>query len=200
MPRKTIDYSKNVIYKIEHNDDDTLQYIGHTTNWDKRKCEHKHRCNNGQSDKHNLKLYQMIRENGGWDKFRMLEVEKYPCLDRREADKRETEIMKELKSNMNMVKSYLSEEEKSDYKKKANIKYYEGHKTTISEQGKTYRQNNRGVILQRKKEYYAKNKDKICEIAKEKIKCECGCEVVKYKLNRHQTTKKHIELMNKFMK
>ena len=83
--------------------------------------------------------------------FVMVEVEKYPCNDKREAEKRETEGMKELKSNMNMIKSYLTEEEKKDYKKKATIKYYEGHKTRISEKGKTYRQNNRGVVLQRKK-------------------------------------------------
>jgi hypothetical protein len=29
----------------------------------------------------------MMRENGGWEMFLMVEVEKYPCLDRREADK-----------------------------------------------------------------------------------------------------------------
>jgi len=70
--------------------------------------------------------------------------------------------------------------------------YYERHKTMLLKKFNEYKQNNREVILQRKKEYYAKNKDKICEIVKEKIKCECGCEVAKYKLNRHQTTKKNI--------
>ena len=39
----------------------------------------------------------MIRDNGGWDSFQMLEVEKYSCNDRREAEKRETEVMKEQK-------------------------------------------------------------------------------------------------------
>ena len=192
MPRTAIDYSKCCIYKIEHLEDENLVYVGHTTNWDKRKCQHKQYCKNDKSNKYNYKLYQMIRENGGWEMFVMVEVEKYPCLDRREADKRETEIMKELKTNLNMIKSYLSEEEKSDYKKKANNKYYEGHKTTISEKGKTYRQNNKDVILQKKKEYYEKNKDKIREVVKEKIKCECGCEVAKYKLKRHQTIQKNI--------
>ena len=36
MPRKPIDYSKTIIYKIEHIDDDSLVYVGYTTNWDKR--------------------------------------------------------------------------------------------------------------------------------------------------------------------
>jgi len=52
----------------------------------------------------------MMRENGGWDMFRMIEVEKYPCSDRREAEKRETEVMKEVKANMNSMSSYVSED------------------------------------------------------------------------------------------
>ena len=41
----------------------------------------------------------MIRDNGGWDNFKMIEVEKYPCKDKRDAERREDEIMKELKLN-----------------------------------------------------------------------------------------------------
>jgi hypothetical protein len=29
----------------------------------------------------------MMRENGGWDMFRMIEIEKYVCKDKREAEK-----------------------------------------------------------------------------------------------------------------
>jgi hypothetical protein len=47
----------------------------------------------------------MIRENGGWDMFRMIEIEKYPCNDRREAEKRENEVMKSLKASMNSIHS-----------------------------------------------------------------------------------------------
>ena len=90
MPKLPMDYSKTIIYKIEHIDDDSLVYVGHTTNWDKRKCKHKFNCYAEKSGHYNLKLYQMIRENGGWEKFRMIEIEKYPCNNRRDADKRET--------------------------------------------------------------------------------------------------------------
>ena len=48
----------------------------------------------------------MMRENGGWDMFRMIEIEKYACKDKREAEKRENEIMKELKANMNSHNSF----------------------------------------------------------------------------------------------
>ena len=53
MPKIPVDYSKTVIYKIEHIDDDSLVYVGHTTNWDKRKCEHKSFCNNENSSNYN---------------------------------------------------------------------------------------------------------------------------------------------------
>ena len=112
MPKTPIDYSKTIIYKIEHIDVDNLVYVGHTTCWDKRKCKHKNACINEKYSIFNLKIYQMIRENGGWDMFRMIEVEKYSCNDKRESEKKENEVMKELKATMNMKPSYVSEEEK----------------------------------------------------------------------------------------
>jgi len=65
MPKTPIDYSKTIIYKIEHIENDEFVYVGHTTCWDKRKCLHKFNCLNERSKKYNLKLYQMMRENGG---------------------------------------------------------------------------------------------------------------------------------------
>jgi len=41
MPKTPMDYSKSCNYKIEHIDDCNLVYVGHTTNFNKRKCEHK---------------------------------------------------------------------------------------------------------------------------------------------------------------
>ena len=111
MPKLPMDYSNTIIYKIEHIDDENVVYVGHTTNWDKRKCCYKSVCNNYNGNNYNLKLYQMIRENGGWEEFKMIEDEKYPCKDKKEAEKRECEVMKELKANLNMRNSYVSEEE-----------------------------------------------------------------------------------------
>ena len=109
MPKKPIDYSKCCIYKIEHIENENLLYIGHTTEFNKRKAQHKYSCKNEISKNFNIKLYQMIRENGCFEMFKMIEVEKHPCNDRREADKRETEIMKEFKANMNMRNSFMTE-------------------------------------------------------------------------------------------
>ena len=170
MPKLPMDYSKCCIYKIEHVDDEKLVYVGHTTCFNKRKTKHKYNCKNDNIKDYNFKVYQMIRENGGWEKFLMLEVEKYPCNDRREAERRENELMKELKASMNTNKSFRTEEEITEYKKeyresnKPKIKeyhkdYYEENKEKIQEQVKKYRELNKEYD----KEYYKSNKPKIQE-------------------------------------
>ena len=132
MPKVPIDYSKTIIYKIEHIDYENLVYVGFTTNWDRRKYSHKYNCNNHNTKDYNYKLYKMIRENGGWEMFRMLEVEKFPCKDKREAEKRETETMKLLKSTMNVNRSFVTKEEsqydKNVYDKQYHKKIYERNK------------------------------------------------------------------------
>ena len=129
MPKNAMDYSKCCIYKIECINDDRLVYVGHTTNFEKRKIQHKNNCKYEKEKGFNYKLYQMIRENGGWDEFKMIEEEKYPCNDKREAEKRENEVMKELKSTMNTKKSFISEEEIKENEKI----YYAVNKEKIRE-------------------------------------------------------------------
>ena len=206
MPKLPMDYSKCCIYKIEHVDDESLVYVGHTTNFNKRKTEHKNNCKNDKCKKYNLKKYQMIRENGGWDAFKMIEVEKYPCNDKREAERRENEVMKELKASMNMRNSFRTEEEITEYKKERSKEYYNTNKPKIQEQMKEYRELNKEILKEKKKKYHEANKEIIQEKRKKryeankekinaKVKCECGVNVVKRNLNEHQATKKHLNIM-----
>ena len=66
MAPKAIDYSNTIIYKLEHEDDKKLFYVGSTTDFIRRKYCHKSRCNNTNSKEYNRKVYKMIRDNGGW--------------------------------------------------------------------------------------------------------------------------------------
>ena len=167
MPRTAIDYSKCCIYKIEHLEDENLVYVGHTTNWDNRKCEHKSRCMNKKYDSYNSKLYRMIRENGGWDAFKMIEVEKYPCNDKREAEKRENKIMKDLKASMNSMKSFRTKKEKREYENDYLKEYNKVNKLQLSEKKKVYYNMNKEGLKEKmkinSKIHYEKNKDKINE-------------------------------------
>ena len=76
MPKTPIDYSKCLIYKIVCNDlNVTDLYVGHTTDFSVRKNLHKNDCNNEKGVKYNLKIYQSIRANGGWENWNMVLVE-----------------------------------------------------------------------------------------------------------------------------
>ena len=214
MPKQPINYQNCVIYKLEHTEDESLLYVGHTTNFMKRKDCHKRNCNEVKQKAYNYKVYQMMRENGGWDNFKMIEIEKYPCNDKREAEKREDLFMKELKSNMNSIRSFLTEQEKKEYYEnnkeqilKYQKKYSQENKEKIKDYLQKYSQGNKDKIrktieknkekrAEYKKKYYEENKEKLSEIYKEKVICECGCEVNRHSVKRHEQTSKHIKLMN----
>lgn len=112
MPRKAVDYSKTVIYKIVCNDLNVTDiYVGHTTQFTKRKSQHKHCCNNKNSKKHNLKLYQIIRENCGWSNWDMIQIEEYPCSNSNEAGARERYWYETLNAKLNICVPNRSDKE-----------------------------------------------------------------------------------------
>jgi hypothetical protein len=84
------EYSNTIIYKIVCNDlTITDCYVGHTTNFTKRKHQHKENCNMTTSKHYNYKIYTTIRSIGGWINWSIIEIEKFPCLDANEARARE---------------------------------------------------------------------------------------------------------------
>jgi len=100
MPKEFIDYSNTIIYKICCNDTNITDiYVGHTTNFIKRKYQHKVLCNSSSK----LKIYDTIRKNGGWDNWNMIEIAKYSCQDATEARIREQEHYEQLKPSLNSV-------------------------------------------------------------------------------------------------
>jgi hypothetical protein len=102
MPKDNIDYSNTIIYKIYCNDTSvTDTYIGYTTNFIKRKYQHKMLCNSNKK----LKIYDTIRNNGGWDNWSMIEIAKYNCKDVTEARIREQEHHDLLKPTLKTEKS-----------------------------------------------------------------------------------------------
>jgi hypothetical protein len=201
MPRTNIDYSKTIIYKLCCRDINITEiYVGHTTDMRKRKNNHKSRCNNEKDKRHNLNVYQFIRDNGGWDNFDMIEIERYNAIDGNDAKKRERYWIEELKATLNIVIPTRTDKEwqkdnKEILAEKRN-QYYNSNKENILEEAKINYKHNKEIIINNVKEYYEKNKKIITEKNKEKITCECGCLIRKNDLTRHKKTKKHIELMS----
>ena len=182
MPKTILDYSKTIMYKIVCNDLNVKDcYVGHTINMTKRKCCHKHVCNNEKNKDHNLKIYKIIRENGGWDNWTMLLVEKFPCKDKYEACKRERELYEELDAKMNMIRPYRTQEETKEDQKQ----YYQEHKEDLKENSKQYYQEHKAECQQRKKQYYQDHKAE----RNEKVECEfCAKLLSKYNMSRHHKT------------
>ena len=177
MPKQIIDYSKNIIYKLVCNDLNVKDiYVGHTTNFIKRKQGHKNVCYNLDHKSYNLKVYKIIRENGGWLNWSMIEIEKYPCNDKNEACARERYWYELLNANMNSVCPTFKVEKRKEYEKEYYEKYYE---------------QNVHKILKYNKEYRDNNKDKI----NEKHHCQCGGFYTNSNKAQHIKSKKHQNFM-----
>ena len=118
MPRKPIDYSQTIIYKLCCNDPTVTDiYVGHTTDFTCRKNTHKRRCINPTDKKHNLNVYKFIRNYGGWDNWSMIQLEEFNCNNSREASVRERYWIDLLKPNLNCISPFTSKEEKILQKK-----------------------------------------------------------------------------------
>ena len=111
MPRTPIDYSKTLIYKLVKNDDydNTSIYIGSTTDFIRRKNNHKNCCHNEKQKGYKDKKYQYIRENGGWEEWNMIEIEKFPCNDGNEGRAREEYWRCHFNSQLNSIRAYRTE-------------------------------------------------------------------------------------------
>ena len=171
MPRLPIKFDNCVIYKIVCNDLNVKElYVGSTTDFPKRKSQHKSSCNNNNNKEFNRKLYEMIRANGNWDNWAMLEIEKFPCNDSNEARTRERYWYEQLNAQLNMIKPIITKEELKEYLKQYREdnkeyfkKYNEDNKDKIKEYNKQYSEDNKDKIKEYYKQYSEDNKDKIKE-------------------------------------
>lgn len=178
MPRLPVDYSKTIIYKIVCDDLPDYIYIGHTTDFTRRKSEHKRKLKTIE-----CKLYKTIQENGGWENWKMIEIEEFACENGRQAEKREQYYMDLFKSNLNSHKAFGGET-KQEY-----IKQYQlEHKEHIQQ----YRLEHK----EQKKQYYLEHKEEIADKKKEKFTCECGTIVTKQCLTRHKKSQKHLDFVS----
>ena len=192
---------------------DAFVYVGSTKNLVKRIKDHKFYSIN----KMNRLLYNTINANGGWENTMITQLEILECDDRATALKREEYWIQKLNANLNMIKSFSSEEDKIQKQKE----YYQANKEHHAELSKINRANNREHILKQKKEHYYANREqhllrskeyqdthkeqikerkKIYHLehqseksAKDKqiIMCECGDNYTRCNRARHFKSKKH---------
>jgi hypothetical protein len=194
MPK--VDYSKCVIYKIQHRWKDELLYIGSTTNFAKRKVQHKSQCYNTNNRLYNAKLYQSIRDNGGWEEFNMVVIKEFPCENRRQAEAEEDRCIREMKSYLNMLRAYVSKEERQQYQKEYDKEYREQNRDKLKDKKKEYYEQNKQEISEKRKMYREANKQEISE--KKKMYREVNKQKIKEKKKRdYQNNKEKINEKNR---
>lgn len=125
-----MDYSKTIIYKLVCNSlNVNHRYVGYTTNFTKREYSHKNAAINETNKNYNDKIYQIIRENGGWDNWSMIQLEQ---CSKQEATARQRYYYELLNADMNIrcpgrtKKEYL--EQTKEQKKQYDKIYYQQHK------------------------------------------------------------------------
>ena len=164
---------KYIYYKIISKDENIKDcYVGKTTNFKKRVEYHKSYCYNENRKEYNYKLYKFIRENGGWNNWKFIEIETNEYNDKDSAI-RERYWIEELNANLNIV---IPSRTSKEYEKK----YRENNKDILNEYQNEYRENNRKIINEKQRE---------------KITCECNCKITKSNLSKHLKTQKHIKFL-----
>ena len=162
MTKTSIDYSKTIIYKIVCNDLNVKDlYVGHTTDFTKRKYQHKNNSINENRKHYTIQSYDFIRKNGGWCNWSMIEIEKFPCNDGNEAKARERYWVETLNSLLNSISPIRSYDELKESKKAYDKIYSKDNKIKKDEYALEYRLKNIDTINEKRKEYRKQNKEKI---------------------------------------
>lgn len=174
MPKTPTDYSKAIIYKIEHINNPELLYVGSTTHFINRKSEHKTACNNEKNKHYTQKIYQMIRDNGNWESFKIMIIKEFPCNSKTELLIEEEKHRKELQATLNSIRAYRTNEEAIIYNQEYYKEYNKNNQEYYKEYNIEYYDNNKEIIKKQTKQYYNNNKEIISELRKEKMTCHCG--------------------------
>jgi hypothetical protein len=197
MPLKAISYDNVYFYKIICRDLNIKDlYVGHTTDFNTRKRSHKNCCNNKSGNvRYHATCYKFIRDNGGWDNWDMVLIDKLKCDDKLDALRKERKYIEDLNANLNMIiPSRTNQEWVVDNRDHIKDYKHNWHLTNIErihEDKKEYYVDHREYTINKVKEYYKNNKDKCKEWKNGLVNCECGFTYTNANKARHQRTIKH---------
>jgi hypothetical protein len=156
------DYSKTVIYQISSKDESIQEkYIGHSTDLKYRIKDHYKRCN-GDKVKKDFKVYEFIRNNGGWDNWVVELILVYPCKTKNEAKLKEREYIEALGNNaLNMCIPMRTASEwyydNRDRLLKSHTEYQKNNKEKVA----NYPCNTKESKSKFNKEYRAEHRDQL---------------------------------------
>jgi len=187
-----VNYENSIIYKIYGKNHDMVYYGSTTKKLCKRKAGHIYCFNHKKNE---TCASQIFKTND----YIFEIVEKYPCNNRKELQKRERYYIENFKC-INLFIPTRTRKER-----------YELNKKKILKKHKKWSKDNCDKMKEYKLKYYLKNKEKILQKNKNNrqllneqrnkanvfIICECGSKIKKYSMNYHLKTKKHANLLIK---
>ena len=185
-------YIYKLIKKGAINDD--MVYIGSTTNVSKRWKNHNDNLSNVRS---NSKVYKYIRENGGFDEWEMLVIDKIevPLKKCEERSRCEQDYIAKYDAinKLNTFKAFRTEEDKLN-----KVKIYQlNNLEEISERRKIRYERDKERMKEKQRLYYEKNRELILEKKKQKVCCcICGSFVCNRGLAKHKKSNYCINYKN----
>ena len=106
------------VYRLFKNE---MSYIGSTIDLDTRKRLHINNCYNPKSREYRYKVYENIRNNGGFDDFQFEILEYYnESISKKELRQEEQKYMDMFEPSLNGCNAYGHKISKKDYMKKWN--------------------------------------------------------------------------------
>lgn len=178
-------YENGKIYTIRYRLDNDLLYVGSTIQpLYKRFNEHMSKM---KDEKKNNMLYLKMREINDKENWYIELYENFKCNSVEELKKREGEIQRELKSNLNIRVENRTKKE-----------YYKDNKIYFINKSQNWYNENKERKKEYDREYRIKNREKINKYSSEYIKnnkhiCECGSHFYFNGKQKHLKTKKHID-------
>lgn len=157
------DYQKGKIYTIRCKTDDTLIYVGSTTQSLARRWGKHKNYSNTEINKNRL-IYTTINNN--WDNWYIELYELYPCSCKIELCRKEGEIIRLIGSLNKEIAGRTQQEWNADNKDKR-TKWNEDNKDKMKELKKQNYEKNKEKRKEQKKQNYEKNKEKYTEYQKE---------------------------------
>ena len=187
------DYNNNCIYKICCKDVNVTEiYVGHTTNFNKRKYVHEYASYTENHPNYSDYVYQFIRMNGDWYNWQMIKLYNFPCASKNEACIEERKCFDRLGAKLNTKKPYQTKEEE-----KLHVKWYKSQPKALAyaksarRKQLKYENNQTEKRIEYNKKYKIDNKEKIAEKRKQKVNCpNCNQLRCKSSLQRHMRSNK----------
>ena len=166
-------------YKIATKDSNNQNcYVGLTTNFNNRLVDHKKCAKAVNTKSHNThyKVYDFIRNNGGWDSFTMSVLESKAFDTEHEARVLERHYVETLNATLNGNTPSRTQKE-----------YIEDTREHRRSYLLEWRKKNLELKKKLDRDYYVRNKEHIlC-----KYTCACGAIIANNSRLRHNTTQKH---------